>query len=305
MKLLKKSSLVIVILMVSFIITSCSSSQDIVTFTGDRPVRGEVSGTVVETFSDSSPVEDARILRSDSNDVTYSETDGSYRLDGVDNNTEITVARDGYESVSRTVEIEEEGQEHNLNFRLYKEYSEDNDESDDNDNEENGSEDELSLIETDLLIELRWQEGPEDLDAHLVVPDLDSPAQEGYHIYYQDKGGLSSYPYAELDQDILTYENREPETIGIEELSEGRYTYFIKNFSMFEAEDNEETSEINESKAIVRVRENGEWTEYNVPEGETGMYWHLFEIEVNESGYEIIEINEITDDINGLDPEAN
>ena len=297
---LKRTALIGMVLMLTFVITACSSSSDIVTFTGDRPVRGEVSGTVIETFSDNDPVEEASIIRSDSNTVTYSGADGYYRLDGVDNNTEITVSRDGYESVSRTIEIEEDGQVHNLNFRLYKEYSEDNNESDD-ENDENDYDDGVSFIETDLLIELSWQGGAEDLDAHLKVPDFDNLDQEGYHIYYQDRGNLSSYPYAELDQDILTYENGEPETIRIENLSTGSYIYYVKNFSMYDADDQEGFPEISESGAKVSVRENGEWTEYNVPEDQAGMYWHLFEIVVDENGYEIIKINEFTNE----EPELN
>lgn len=294
---LKRTALIGMVLMLTFVITACSSSSDIVTFTGDRPVRGEVSGTVIETFSDNDPVEEASIIRSDSNTVTYSGADGYYRLDGVDNNTEITVSRDGYESVSRTIEIEEDGQVHNLNFRLYKEYSEDNDEANDDSNNEN----EESLVETDLLFELSWQGGAEDLDAHLLVPDNEDSNQEGYHIYYQDRGSLNNFPYAQLDQDILTYENGEPETIRIERLHEGSYIYFVKNFSMYDAEDGEEVPEISDSGAMVRVRENGEWEEYEVPTDENGMHWLLFEIIVDEDGYEIIEKNEFTDE----EPELN
>ena len=294
---LKRTALIGMVLMLTFVITACSSSSDIVTFTGDRPVRGEVSGTVVETFSDDNPVDDARITRSDNNTVTYSETNGNYRLDGVNNNTEITVTRDGYEPVSRTVEIEEDGQVLSLNFRLYKEYSEDNDEADDDSNNEN----EESLVETDLLFELSWQGGAEDLDAHLLVPDTEDSNQDGYHIYYQDRGSLNNFPYAQLDQDILTYENGEPETIRIERLHEGSYIYFVKNFSMYDAEDGEEVPEISDSGAMVRVRENGEWEEYEVPTDENGMHWLLFEIIVDEDGYEIIEKNEFTDE----EPELN
>ena len=294
---LKRTALIGMVLMLTFVITACSSSSDIVTFTGDRPVRGEVSGTVVETFSDDNPVDDARITRSDNNTVTYSETNGNYRLDGVNNNTEITVTRDGYEPVSRTVEIEEDGQVLSLNFRLYKEYSEDNDEADDDSDNEN----EESLVETDLLFELSWQGGAEDLDAHLLVPDTEDSNQDGYHIYYQDRGSLNNFPYAQLDQDILTYENGEPETIRIERLHEGSYIYFVKNFSMYDAEDGEEVPEISDSGAMVRVRENGEWEEYEVPTDENGMHWLLFEIIVDEDGYEIIEKNEFTDE----EPELN
>ncbi len=292
---LKRTALIGMVLMLAFVITACSSSSDIFTFTGERPVRGEVSGTVIETFSDETPIEGVRVT--DGNSVTSSEANGTYVLYGVNNEAEISVSRDGYESVSRTVEIEEDGQVHNLNFRLYKEYSEDNDEANDDSNNEN----EESLVETDLLFELSWQGGAEDLDAHLLVPDNEDSNQEGYHIYYQDRGSLNNFPYAQLDQDILTYENGEPETIRIERLHEGSYIYFVKNFSMYDAEDGEEVPEISDSGAMVRVRENGEWEEYEVPTDENGMHWLLFEIIVDEDGYEIIEKNEFTDE----EPELN
>lgn len=307
MKFLKRSALIVMILIIPFIMTSCSSSQDAVTFTGDRPVRGEVSGTVVETFNDDTPIEEARIVRTDSNTVTYSESDGSYRLDGVDNNTEITVTSEGYESESRTVEVEEDGEVLSQNFRLNKEYSDNNDESDDSDNEEDNSEDGTSFIETDLLIELSWKKGAEDLDAHLIVPDRNAPDQEGYHIYYDDQGSpidnngnFIEYPYAGLDKDILTYDKDSPERIKIGKLNEGSYIYYIKNFSMYDADDGDEIPEISESNATVRIRENGEWEEYNVPDGQDGMYWYLFEIKVDEDGYNINEVNEFTDEEPGL-----
>ncbi|MFW6382300.1 MAG: hypothetical protein ACOCZZ_02295, partial [Bacillota bacterium] len=115
MKLFKKSILISLLLFLPFIITSCSSSQDMVTFTGDRPVRGEVSGTVVETFSDENPVEGARIKADD--EIVSSGADGSYTLQGIDNNTEISVSKDGYEPESRTIEFEEDGDEIDQNFR--------------------------------------------------------------------------------------------------------------------------------------------------------------------------------------------
>ena len=215
--------------------------------------------------------------------ITHSDSDGSYILTGVNNNSVISVAIDGYESESRTVVIEDDGDEDNIDFRLNKAYE-------------------------DFIFELTWQKGPEDLDAHLIVPaDPNNSEQDSYNIYYQDQGNDSEYPNAFLDRDVLTYDNDhdKPEVITIKELYQGRYTYFIKNFSMFEAEDEEEISEISESGAMVKVRENGEWTQYNVPEDQAGMYWLLFEIEVTEDGYEIIEINEITDDIGELDPERD
>ena len=302
---LKRTALIGMVLMLAFVITACSSSSDIVTFTGDRPVRGEVSGTVVETFSDETPIEGVRLT--DGNSVTSSEADGTYVLYGVNNEAEISVSRDGYDSESMTIVVEEDGDVITQNFRLNKKYSEDNDELDDSDNEENNSEDETTLVEIDLLIELRWQKGAEDLDAHLLVPDPENSEQEGYHIYYDnqgsaidDNGNFIEYPYAGLDQDILTYHDGLPERIKIEKLYEGRYIYFVKNFTMYVAEDGEEIPEISDSEAMVIVRENGERTEYK-PENQTGMYWYLFEIKVDEDGYEIIGKNEITDE----EPELN
>lgn len=283
MKKIKKYGLLLMVLFILFVITGCTSSSDFFTFTGDRPARGDVRGTIEERSIEDNPIEGASIRVEDSNMITHSDSDGSYILTGVNNNSVISVAIDGYESESRTVVIEDDGDEDNIDFRLNKAYE-------------------------DFIFELTWQKGPEDLDAHLIVPaDPNNSEQDSYNIYYQDQGNDSEYPNAFLDRDVLTYDNDhdKPEVITIKELYQGRYTYFIKNFSMFEAEDEEEISEISESGAMVKVRENGEWTQYNVPEDQAGMYWLLFEIEVTEDGYEIIEINEITDDIGELDPERD
>ena len=276
MRNIKKIVFSIMVIFVVFAITGCSSSSDIVTFTGDRPVRGEVSGTVEERSSEDNPLEGASIRVEDSNNIVHSEPDGSYSLTGVDNNSVISVAIDGYEPELRTVEFTENEQEYNLDFRLNK-------------------------VSDDIIFELTWQTGPEDLDAHLIVPAPDNTEQEGYHIYYQDQGNDSEYPDAFLDRDVLTYEKDKPEVITINELYEGRYIYFIKNFSMYDSDNREDVPEISDSEAMVRVRENGEWTEYEAPTDENGMHWHLFDIIVDENGYEIDYINEFTDDEPGLD----
>ena len=294
---LKRTALIGMVLMLTFVITACSSSSDIVTFTGDRPVRGEVSGEVVDTFEDS-PIEGAGIT--DGNSTTRSGDDGSYVLYGVYDGAEISVEREGFESDSRIIEIEKDNDElKDIDFSLYQEYSDDNDESDDQDQNDNENED--ILISVDLIFELSWQEGAEDLDAHLLVPDQENSEQEGYHIYYPDenRGTLNDYPYALLNDDIRNYDEEKPETIKIEKLYEGRYIYFVKNFSEDDADGGEEVPEISDSEAMVRVRENGEWTEYK-PENQTGMHWLLFEIIVDEDGYDIEYINEFTDDEPGL-----
>ncbi|MGM0419438.1 MAG: carboxypeptidase regulatory-like domain-containing protein [Bacillota bacterium] len=292
----KKFSVLIGLVLLVVVITGCESSQDLVTYTGDRPIRGDVTGTVVESFTDpSEPIADARITRSDSNTITTTESDGSYRLEGVKNNTEITVVQEGYESESRTIEIENDGSVIERDFSLYKEDSSDSEDNDNTDDTTEDSDEEIVEQDINILLELTWDGGPEDLDAHLLVPATEQNP-EGFHVYFDDQGSLSSYPYSNLDQDILTYEKDQPETIKIENSYEGTYIYYVKNYSLHDAEDGEEIADISESGAQVRIREEGTWTTYDVPTDSEGMHWNLFEIVVNADGsYEVNVINELTD----------
>ena len=107
-----------------------------------------------------------------------------------------------------------------------------------------------------------------DNDAHLKLPD-------GTHIYYSNKGSLTSFPWAQLDLDDTT--STGPETITISQLQSGTNKFYVCDFT--NRNNSSSTWLSNSSGCLVRVYlgENlvGTW---NIPTGRTGPYWHVFNI---------------------------
>ena len=77
-----------------------------------------------------------------------------------------------------------------------------------------------------IQITLTWGENPHDLDSHLAVR---LASGETFHVYYSDKGSLTSDPYAELDTDDTT--SYGPEVISISKLRQGTYRYSVRHYA--------------------------------------------------------------------------
>ena len=96
---------------------------------------------------------------------------------------------------------------------------------------------------TDITITLTWGANPSDLDSHLWLP----AGTNQFHIYYANKGSLTSPPWAMLDRDDTT--SYGPENISIKQTQAGTYRYAVYHYSGSET--------IKTSGAVVKVYHNG------------------------------------------------
>ena len=73
---------------------------------------------------------------------------------------------------------------------------------------------------------LTWGQHPADLDAHLWTPSIGGVS---YHLYFANKGSLTSVPFAQLDvDDVASYG---PENTTIKTLSAGTYRFAVHHFN--------------------------------------------------------------------------
>lgn len=113
-------------------------------------------------------------------------------------------------------------------------------------------------------IVLEWGANPADLDAHLQTPS-----------------GEISYMNKEIDGvaslDVDDTNGFGPETIVIDDVSKGNYTYFVFNYS--DSYYSEDACRLSASGATVKVYMPGESQPqvFNVPNG-TGLLWNVFTI---------------------------
>lgn len=134
-------------------------------------------------------------------------------------------------------------------------------------------------------IKLTWGENPRDLDSHLRA-DLDSG--QDFHIWYSNKGALTTEPYVNLDVDDTT--SFGPEIITINQFENGTYTYYIVHYSG--------SSDISNSDARVELKLDDTTRIYTPPagaEGRSGEQWQVFELVVQDQTVTINNINEIRD----------
>jgi hypothetical protein len=84
----------------------------------------------------------------------------------------------------------------------------------------------------DITITLTWGQNPSDLDSHLAATVWEIIAganiSRTLHVYWDDKGSLTSDPYAQLDTDDQT--SFGPETISITNLFPGKYRYSVRHY---------------------------------------------------------------------------
>ena len=117
---------------------------------------------------------------------------------------------------------------------------------------------------------LNWGATPRDLDSHLLTPEIEGNT---HHIYFSNRGSYTAVPYAKLDTDV-TY-GYGPETITINQLFSGTYTYYIYNYAPGGS------SGLKNSNAVVQIY-SGEACTANiieVPTDTNGRFWHVCNID--------------------------
>ena len=126
------------------------------------------------------------------------------------------------------------------------------------------------LASGETRIILTWGATPSDLDSHLTGPTLGGTR---FHVYYGNRTYLEgSTIYAILDRDVTS--GYGPETTTIHVQIPGAYRFSVHNYSGEVA--------LSNSGAQVRVyRSSGLVATFNVPLGQAGTVWSVFEMNGN------------------------
>ncbi len=142
------------------------------------------------------------------------------------------------------------------------------------------------LQEGNVRFVLNWGATPTDLDSHLLTPEIEG---NEYHVFFDNKGSITTAPFARLDFDITS--GFGPETMTIYELRPGDYSYYVRNFS--------ENPSITLSHAVVQIYGvDGLLYTVQVPSSGSGHYWHVCDID-GQTGDIIIKNNIIDEPPSG------
>ncbi len=220
---------------------------------------GTVLGYVVDAVSGEA-IEGARLLSDDGSETT-SGSSGAYSLTVESGMRTITASFNGYISSVASFTVATEAELiHNFNLSPL-------------------------LTGDGIRLVLAWGATPEDLDSHLLTPEIEGMT---HHIYYGNEGSSESAPYASLDFDAT--EGFGPETITIYQQFVGTYQYYIYNWS--------EDPDIAGSGANVAVYTAASPDEaaltLTVPEEGEGLYWHVLDIDGGSGEFTVV--NEIVAD---------
>ncbi len=128
----------------------------------------------------------------------------------------------------------------------------------------------IVLYAPTLQVTLTWGEDPSDLDSHFTSSNRD-------HVYYMDKGSLTTSPYINLDTDDTT--SYGPEVVSASQLASGTYRYSIRHFSG--------DGNIQNSGAVVNAVIEGIGIYRFTPPSEQASgtdIWRVFDIQVGADG---------------------
>lgn len=123
-----------------------------------------------------------------------------------------------------------------------------------------------------IQVVLRWGASPRDLDSHLIGRKEDGGS---FDVYYAKKSySVGGEEYANLDVDDTT--SYGPETITIKKSLSGKCVYAVHDYSN---KSSSSSDKLGYSEAFVTVYKGGqEYATFNVPVGEIGTYWVVFEL---------------------------
>ncbi|WP_261903416.1 cadherin-like domain-containing protein [Vibrio fortis] len=138
----------------------------------------------------------------------------------------------------------------------------------------------LTLDDATTKIQLTWGQSPEDLDTHFYGPNGED---DRFHVYY-NRNFIQSGNNIFLDVDDTS--SYGPEIVTVPDFTiPGTYRYGVYNFSR--------TGEIQRRETKVEVILDGIRTVFTPPEGNAELWWHVFEIEVNDNlSYSLVPINQ-------------
>jgi hypothetical protein len=132
-----------------------------------------------------------------------------------------------------------------------------------------------TVLTSDIRIILTWGNAPADLDSHF-TGDTNVVGQR-FHVYYGSKSYSDSSTSASLDVDSRG--GFGPETVTSQLRNSGVYRYSVHNFTNA---GNLTSNALSLSNARVQIyRGSSLIAQYNVPTGQAGILWTVFEIQNN------------------------
>ena len=227
---------------------------------GDSPEHGLLSGTVTNAQTNQRLAGVEVRLRDSANQVvrTTSDANGNYSFDVPAGTYHLQVNHSGYIAYSVRIEIAEHGT-HSQNIGISE-----------------------VMSGTEYRAVLTWGAAPSDLDSHL----LGSNSWGTYHVAYYQKSVwnlTNTRKVAELDVDDTS--SYGPETTTFEVDEDGRYLFFVHNFS-----GNYESTLAESGAQVVVYRGSERLASFNVSGGSNqSRYWTVFRIENGE----VIPINQL------------
>lgn len=143
----------------------------------------------------------------------------------------------------------------------------------------------------EIRIVLTWGEYPYDEDSHLIGP---APGNQSFHTWYGDREfSNNDVVYADLDHDDTS--SYGPETTTIRKRVDGKYTFYVHNFSGNGAD---HTQTLAASGAKVEIYNGSNATPvktYHIPVADsTDEYWHVFDMNVAGSELSFTDTNMLT-----------
>jgi hypothetical protein len=152
----------------------------------------------------------------------------------------------------------------------------------------------LVLSEALTKITLNWGEAPRDLDSHLYITDTEGNES---HVYYANSEVTLNETIIYLDVDDVT--SYGPEVISIPQFPvEGRYDYYVKNFSG--------SPDIDPATTRVEFIFNNEQRIFSPPTVGITEWWYVAKIEKGADGQLLFtSINEWIDEPQSVTPQSS
>ncbi|WNS41201.1 S-layer homology domain-containing protein [Paenibacillus sp. MMS20-IR301] len=144
----------------------------------------------------------------------------------------------------------------------------------------------------EIRIVLTWGEHPLDEDSHLVGP---APGEQSFHTWFGEKEYFyKDVKYADLDHDDTN--SYGPETTTIRKRVDGKYTFYIHNYS---GNGPEQTETLAASGAKVEIYNGNNAVPvktYHIPVADSKqLYWYVFDMNVEGSKLSFVDKNMLTD----------
>ncbi|MEK5223769.1 S-layer homology domain-containing protein [Paenibacillus sp. FSL H3-0319] len=144
----------------------------------------------------------------------------------------------------------------------------------------------------EIRIVLTWDLLPLDEDSHLIGA---APNNRSFHTWYGDRVySYNNQTYADLDHDDV--DSYGPETTTIRKRVDGKYTFFVHNFS---GNGTAQANTLTASGAKVEIYNGHNATPvktYHIPVTDTKMlYWYVFDMNISGSELTFVDKNMLTD----------